>query len=93
MTSPEEIEKLVGYTLLADSKYRKWFLTDPKAAAASIGVELSDDEAAYIQQTVTLRRLNAMAKSFAQWMPPATRGNWKATPIAPDPKKRPKNKQ
>lgn len=87
----EEIEKLVGYTLLADNKYRKWFLADPKAAAASIGIELGDDEAEYIQRTVTLRRLNAMAKSFAQWMPPATRGNWQATPIAPDPKKLPKN--
>jgi hypothetical protein len=87
MTSQEEIERLVGYALLADGEYRQWFLTDPKAAAATIGIELADDEAAYIQQTVTLRRLNAMAKSFAQWMPPPSRGNWQAKPIAPDPKK------
>lgn len=88
MNSQEEIEKLVGHALLADAKYRKWLLADPKAAAATIGVVLTDDDAAYIQQTVTLRRLNAMAKSLAQWMPPATRGNWQAKPILKDPKKK-----
>ena len=38
---------------------------------------------AIIRETVTLRRLNAMAKSIDDWMPPHTVGNWQKTPLIP----------
>ncbi len=83
MLEGNNLERLIGYALLADNAYRKWFVTDPQAAAASIDIRITDQEAAYIRETVTLRRLNAMAKSVRNWMPPRTVGNWQATPLLP----------
>ncbi|HNS01486.1 MAG TPA: hypothetical protein PKM78_03790 [Anaerolineae bacterium] len=83
MLEGKDLERLIGYALLADNAFRKWLLTDPQAAAASIEITISDQEAAYIRDTVTLRRLNAMAKSVRNWMPPRSVGNWQATPLLP----------
>ena len=85
MLEGNDLERLIGYALLADNKFRKWFVTDPQAAAASIEIRLSDAEAQYIKDTVTLRRLNAMGKSINDWMPPRhpTVGNWQKTPLIP----------
>jgi hypothetical protein len=83
MLEGNDLERLVGYALLADKDFRKWLLSDPQAAAASIDITLSDQEADYIRNTVTLRRLNAMAKSVHDWMPPRSVGNWQATPLLP----------
>jgi hypothetical protein len=83
MLEGSDLERLIGYALLADNAYRKWLVTDPQAAAASIDIKLTDQEADYIRNTVTLRRLNAMAKSVRDWMPPRTVGNWQATPLLP----------
>jgi hypothetical protein len=52
-------------------------------AAASIDIQLTDAEADYIRETVTLRRLNARAKSVHDWMPPPSVGNWQKTPLIP----------
>ena len=76
-----DLERLIGYALLADSDYRRWFVRDPQAAAASIGITLQDAEAAYIRETITLRRLNAMAKTINDWIPPNTVSNWQKTPL------------
>lgn len=84
MLEGSDLERLIGYALLADNAYRKWLVTDPQAAAASIDIKLTDQEADYIRNTVTLRRLNAMAKSVRDWMPPRTVGNWQATPLLPN---------
>lgn len=84
MLEGSDLERLIGYALLADNAYRKWLVTDPQAAAASIDIKLSDQEADYIRNTVTLRRLNAMAKSVRDWMPPRTVGNWQKTPLLPN---------
>ena len=83
MLEGNDLERLIGYALLADNKFRKWLLTDPQAAAASIDIKLTDDEADYIKSTVTLRRLNAMGKSVRDWMPPPSVGNWQKTPLVP----------
>ena len=61
MLEGRNLERLIGYALLADNAYRKWLVTDPQAAAASIDIAITDQEAAYSRETVTLRRLNAMA--------------------------------
>ncbi len=83
MLEGNDLERLIGHALLADKTYRKWFVADPQAAAASIDIDITDQEAAYIRETVTLRRLNAMAKSVHGWMPVRTIGNWQATPLLP----------
>jgi hypothetical protein len=83
MLEGSDLERLIGHALLADNAFRKWLVTDPQAAAASIDITLSDQEADYIRDTVTLRRLNAMAKSVRDWMPPRTVGNWQAKPLLP----------
>ena len=83
MLEGNDLERLIGYALLADNKFRKSLLADPQAAAATIGVTLSDQEAEYIRNTVTLRRMNAMAKSVHDWMPPRSVGNWQAQPLLP----------
>ncbi len=83
MLEGNDLERLIGYALLADNKFRKWLLTDPQAAAASIDITLSEREAQHIRDTVTLRRLNAMAKSVHDWMPPPSVGNWQAQPLLP----------
>ena len=84
MMQEGDLERLIGYALLADKKFRKWFVSDPQAAAASIDIKLTDEEADYIRETVTLRRLNAMAKSVNNWMPPPSVGNWQKTPLIPN---------
>jgi hypothetical protein len=84
MLQGNDLDRLIGFALLANDKYRKWLLTDPQAAAASIDIKLSDEEAAYIKSTVTLRRLNAMGKSVRNWMPPPSAGNWQKTPLRPE---------
>ena len=83
MLQDSDLQRLIGYALLADNKFRKWLLTDPQAAAGSIDIQLSEAQADYIRETVTLRRLNAMAKSIDDWMPPHTVGNWQKTPLIP----------
>ena len=83
MLQENDLERLIGYALLADNKFRKWLLTDPQSAAASIDIQLSAAQADYIRETVTLRRLNAMAKSVNDWMPPPSVGNWQKTPLIP----------
>lgn len=85
MTLPtSDLERLIGYALLADAEYRRWLVRDPQAAAASIGITLNEAEAEHIHNTVTLRRLNAMAKSINHWMPPRTVSNWQKTPLKPE---------
>lgn len=79
----KDLEQLIGHALLADKKFRQWFVTDPQAAAASLGITLTGQEADYIRETVSLRRLNAMAKSIDDWMPPSSVGNWQKTPLLP----------
>lgn len=74
MEYPEHIERLLGHTLLADAEYRIWLCTDPIAAAASIGVTLSEKEADYIKANVTRRRLNGVARSVAHWKPSELQG-------------------
>ena len=69
MEYPEYIERLLGHALLADVDYRIWLVEDPKAAAASIGIKLSDAEANYIHTHVTRRRLHGVARSVSHWKP------------------------
>ncbi|MCC7354350.1 MAG: hypothetical protein IT330_11390 [Anaerolineae bacterium] len=44
MASQSDLEKLVGKALL-DAAFRNWLFTDPVAAAASIGVALTPEQA------------------------------------------------
>lgn len=73
MEFPEHIYSLLGHALLADVDFRRWLCEDPAAAAASIGITLTDVQADYIKNNVSLRRLHGIARSVAHFNP--YRGN------------------
>ncbi len=73
MDFPEHIYSFLGHALLADTEFRIWVCTDPMAAAASVGITLTEVEADYIKNNVSRRRLHGVARSVAHWNP--YRGN------------------
>lgn len=73
MDFPEHIYSFLGHALLSDTEFRIWVCTDPMAAAASLGITLTEVEADYIKNNVSRRRLHGVARSVAHWNP--YRGN------------------
>lgn len=59
-------ELLAGAALMRDAKFRRWLVEDPRAAAASIGIKLSNAEVTMIQNK-DLKKLNRMALSFQRF--------------------------
>ncbi|MCB0077210.1 MAG: hypothetical protein KDD73_07265 [Anaerolineales bacterium] len=82
MLEDKELETLIGYILLADDSTRCAFLSDPQAVAEKLGMTLSDQAADHIATTVTLRKLNEMAKTVADWQPHQSATNWESPPAS-----------
>lgn len=71
------LEVLAGAALMRDVKFRQWLIQDPRAAAASVGVKLSDAHVLRIQG-LDVKKLHRMAISFRKLasLPPAGMPGW-----------------
>ncbi len=76
MEFPERIYSLLGHALLADVDFRRWLCEDPTAAAASIGITLTDVEASYIKGNISRSRLHGIARSVAHFNPYRGHSAW-----------------
>lgn len=77
MDFPEHIYKLLGYALLSDVTFRRWLCEDPAAAAASIGITLTEVQADWIKNNISRRRLHGVARSVANWNPYRGHSVWR----------------
>lgn len=44
MATPRQQERLIGMAVARGYEFRLWLLSDPRAAAASVNIRLTDDE-------------------------------------------------
>lgn len=73
--SPLEI--LAGAAMMRDVAFRQLLIKDPRAAAATVGVKLSDAQVTLIQGK-DVKQLHRMANSFRKYagLPPAGMPGW-----------------
>lgn len=69
MASQQEQDYLIGVTLTRDDAFRAWLVRDPRAAAKSVGVELTDREVQYIS-SMNVDALNKAAAYIQETLPP-----------------------
>lgn len=62
MATRAELERLLGYSLIADKEFRTRLCKDPFTAAQEIDITLEDWQVQMLAG-ISKRRLNAMAKS------------------------------
>ncbi len=81
MATDTDRERLVGKFLL-DSQFRQAFLRDPVNMAASLGIELDEQEVAKLQDVEIDKKLDIVAKEFDQATreePPISTVSWRVS--------------
>lgn len=76
MATRAELERLLGYALMADKEFRKALCDDPRKAAESLEITLTDDQVDMLLH-VSKRRLDGMAKSASHLIVRPLTSGWR----------------